>query len=79
MKLRHPEHPWLSPDQALVSSVPLGVLRNMWLAKWGSEPVPHKEILNDIGGIGDTVIYLNAAVRSRDTEGRWTLTPHANN
>lgn len=54
------------------------VLRNLWLAKWGSEPVPYRDLYWGIGGLEAELDNREQFVLNNDNN-IWTLKPNANN
>lgn len=54
------------------------VLRNLWLAKWGSEPVPHRVLYWGTGGLEVELDNREQFVLNNDNN-TWTLKPNANN
>lgn len=53
------------------------VLRNMWLARWGSEPVTIERVYEDLALVNEALVRDVAEYNPHNDT--WTLKPNANN
>lgn len=68
------------PNETLaevLANSPPELTRNMWLARWGSEPVTIERVYEDLA-LANAALVRDVAEYHPHND-TWTLRPHANN